>query len=301
MLLLSAAQSSATLVGLGVQPVFSMSTARNIKQKSELFKGVRERILLFARSNGRTHLPWRKTKDPYKILVSEIMLQQTQVERVIPFYKNFLKQFPTIRALARAERAHILKVWSGLGYNRRAKFLHEAAQVLLGRHGGKVPRDFAALKALPGIGEYTAKAVRVFAWGEPEVLIETNVRAVIIHHFFPRKKAVSEKDVLSKAVQLAQGQDPRTWHAAMMDYGVYIKAAHGNTARKSAVYTKQKPFKGSLREVRGAIVKVLHRGALSRRALSARLPASMHERFSQALAGLVQEGMVRVVGSRVSL
>lgn len=264
-------------------------------------------ILSFYRTQERKHLPWRfshstsEKRDPYKIIVSEIMLQQTQADRVVLFYKNFLTQFKTVRALAKAPRAEVLKAWSGLGYNRRAKFLHEAAQTIVEKHGGKVPKDFAALVALPGVGEYTAKAVRVFAWNEPEVLIETNVRTVVIHHFFPRKKKVSEKEILTKATELANGQDPRTWHAAMMDYGSYLKAAHGNASKKSAVYAKQKPFKGSLREVRGAILKKLQSGTHTTRALQEKLPPEMRERFQKALESLLADGLVRHEGRRVSL
>ncbi len=136
------------------------------------------------KQNGRHELAWRKTTDSYRILVSEVMLQQTQVPRVIEKYEEFLKKFPYVRTLAKAPLAEVLKVWSGLGYNRRGKYLHDAAKEIVGKYGGRVPRDAAALRALPGIGDYTASAMRVFAFNEPDVLIETNIRAAFIHNFF---------------------------------------------------------------------------------------------------------------------
>ncbi len=255
-------------------------------------RSVRHAVLGYFKKHGRAHLPWRKTTIAYRILVSEIMLQQTQVDRVMPFYKNFLKQFPTLAALANAPLSDVLKAWSGLGYNRRAKFLHMAAQQVVQLRGGKVPHTYADLRTLPGVGEYTAKAVRVFAHNEPEVLIETNVRTVIIHHYFEKQAHVSETALLEIATQLAAGQDPRIWHAALMDYGTHLKATHGNLSRKSAQYTKQKPFKGSLREVRGAILKVLHNGAVTQKALQKALPAELHDRFDTAIAQLQKEGLV---------
>src|SRR3989344_4049668 len=151
------------------------TSRRSSEKRMELF---RKEVWKYWKKNGRHGLAWRKTKNPYKILVSEVMLQQTQVPRVIPKYKEFLKVFPTLRVLAKAPLANVLRVWSGLGYNRRAKFLHDAAKEVVLKHAGNMPRDIDALLALPGVGEYTAKAVRIFAFNEPEVLIETNIRTV---------------------------------------------------------------------------------------------------------------------------
>ena len=120
------------------------------------------------------------------------MLQQTQVDRVIPKYRSFLKKFKTVQVLARAPLGEVLREWQGLGYNRRAKMLHEAAKVIVTNYGGKVPTLYSELVSLPGIGDYTAKAVRVFAWNEPEVLIETNVRSVFLYYFFDKKFKVSD-------------------------------------------------------------------------------------------------------------
>lgn len=210
------------------------------------------------KKEGRHTLPWRKTKDPYKILVSEVMLQQTQVPRVIEKYTSFLKKFPTVESLARAPLSEVLKEWSGLGYNRRGKFLRDAAIAITKEYNGRVPQESSALRAIPGIGSYTASAVRAFAFNLPDVLIETNIRAVYIHHFFGDKKEVSDAAILAIAHVAAEDQDPREWHWALMDYGSHLKKLHGNPARKSSGYTKQSKFEGSLRQVRGAIVRELH-------------------------------------------
>src|SRR3989338_7324816 len=142
-------------------------------------KDFRSTVWKYWKEHGRHDLPWRLTHDPYRILVSEVMLQQTQVPRVIEKYKEFLKKFPTVRALAKASLSDVLKVWSGLGYNRRGKYLHDAAKEIVAV--GNIREALAS--SLPGVGPYTRAAVRVFAFNEPDILIETNIRAAYIHHF----------------------------------------------------------------------------------------------------------------------
>lgn len=189
------------------------------------------------------------------------MLQQTQVDRVIPYYGVFLKKFPTVQALAKAPLGDVLRAWQGLGYNHRAKHLHEAAKVTMINHSGRLPREYEELVALPGVGDYTAKAVRVFAFNEPEVMIETNIRAAYIHHFFPRSRSVSDKKLLP-LVKSSLGQHPDVdqWYAALMDYGSSLKKQVPNPSRKSAHHIQQKPFKGSDREIRGAILRAMLSG-----------------------------------------
>ena len=236
---------------------------------------------------GRYKLQWRKTRDPYKILVSEVMLQQTQVSRVEGKYREFLKAFPTVRALAEVPLADVLRVWSGLGYNRRAKFLHNAAKEIEAKYGGKVPREYASLRALPGVGDYTAKAVRVFAWNEPEILIETNIRTVFIHHFHKGLTFVEDRDILPIAVKTSEGQDPREWNWALMDYGAHLKQSGVRVNARSAHYTKQSKFEGSLRQVRGAILKAQNEG---RDVMDLR--GSYTDRFDRALSSLAREGLI---------
>lgn len=250
-------------------------------------RAFRSRVMEYWKRSGREHLPWRHTKDPYVILVSEIMLQQTQADRVIPFFTRFIARFPTPAALARAPLSLVLRHWSGLGYNRRAKFLHEAAKRIVSEHGGMLPRTYEGLRALPGIGEYTAKAVRVFAYGEPESLIETNVRTVFLHHFFPRGRSVSDARLMPLIARAIEGQDPRTWYAALMDYGTYLKATRPNPSRKSKHHVKQKPFEGSLRQARGKILRAFLAGAPV-----SSVRTELGARFAPALASLEKEGLL---------
>ena len=256
----------------------------------------RQTVWQYWKAHGRHELPWRKTKDPYRVLVSEIMLQQTQVPRVTEKYKEFLKRFPTIRILAKAPLSEVLRVWSGLGYNRRGKYLRDAAKQLMLFSRGRVFIASDELRKLPGIGPYTASAVRVFAYNEPEVLIETNIRAAFIHHFYPFRTRrvlnglVSDKQILPLAREAAEGQDPRKWHWALMDYGVHIKKLHKNPARRSASYTRQSKFEGSLRQVRGTILRLLHKGPSD---LTSRPGLDVPEgKMAKALAGLVRDGLI---------
>ncbi len=248
-------------------------------------------VLGFYKKHGRHNLPWRKTRDPYKILVSEVMLQQTQVDRVIPKYKSFLKKFPTARRLANAPLSLVLKEWQGLGYNRRAKMLHEAGKITAKR--GDFPRTYAGLIALPGVGPYTAKAVRVFAFNEPELMIETNIRAAYLHHFFANRKKVRDNEILG-TISLPAGVQPRIWYAALMDYGAHLKKTLPNPSRRSAHHAKQKPFKGSDREIRGAILKLLSEINCAAKSFSV-LPFSPKRIRAQLLA-LQKDGLVRKQG-----
>jgi A/G-specific adenine glycosylase len=243
--------------------------------------------------SGRDHLPWRKTRDPYHILVSEMMLQQTQVDRVIPYYERFLKRFPDARSLAAAPLADVLRLWSGLGYNRRAKYLHEAAKRLHTIElSDRRKVSYAQLRELPGVGEYTAKAVRVFAWNEPEALIETNVRTAFIAHFFPRGRKVPDAKLVPLIAEALEGQDPRSWYAALMDYGTYLKATQPNPSRKSKHHSKQTKFEGSMRQVRGAILKACLAG-VTLEFVRARHGA----KYAIALDALSREGLIVKDGS----
>lgn len=239
------------------------------------------------RRHGRHNLPWRKTQDPYKILVSEMMLQQTQVSRVIPKYEEFLKKFPTVQALAKAPLIEVLRVWSGLGYNRRAKFLHDAAKQVAERHDGHFPREYAELRALPGVGDYTAKAIQVFSLNESELLLETNIRTVYLHTFFSNTSKVSDRKLHPYVERAARGQNPRTWHWALMDYGAHLKKSGVKLNSKSAHYTKQSKFEGSLRQMRGAILRAHAKGD----SLSS-IKATNKQNFEKAFTSLVRDGLV---------
>ncbi len=230
------------------------------------------------------------------------MLQQTQVDRVKPFYRAFLARFPTVRALARAPLPAVLVAWRGLGYNRRAKLLREAARAIVARHGGRVPRDVGALVALTGVGAYTAGAVRAFAWNEPSAIIETNIRNVFTREFFPRRKAVRDADLMPFIEAALDRKDPRRWYAALMDYGSALKKEARGLNARSAHYAKQKPFKGSTREARGAILAVLT--ATKKPATIAGISRSSgirRARLAAAARALAADGLIECAGETLFL
>ncbi|MSR70496.1 A/G-specific adenine glycosylase [Candidatus Kaiserbacteria bacterium] len=246
------------------------------------------------REEVRAHLPWRATRDPYKILVSEVMLQQTQVERVIPYYKKFVRTFPSARVLARVSLLNVLHVWQGLGYNRRAKFLHQAAKILATKKTIDLTTGF--LESLPGVGHYTARAVAVFAFNRPEVFVETNIRTVFFYHLGPKRK-LSDKQLLPLVERALQesGMEPREFYSAMMDYGAHLKRQGIRLNQKSTHYTKQSKFEGSTRQLRGVILRELlkHHATLS--VLAHQIPRS-REDLTNELARLTAEGLVSLHG-----
>jgi A/G-specific adenine glycosylase len=229
---------------------------KTIKLSPQRIRLFRQRIYAHYRKNGRA-LPWRRTHDPYKILLSELMLQQTQVRRVIEKYREFLRRFPSIESMASAPLRAILEQWQGLGYNRRALSLKRLAVILADRYGGRIPRDIEVLKALPGVGAATAGAVCAFAFDKPVVFIETNIRSVFIHFFFRDRGGVKDSEISPLVEQTLDAKHPREWYYALMDYGVALKEQHANPNRRSAHYTKQSPFEGSLRQVRGMILRTV--------------------------------------------
>jgi A/G-specific adenine glycosylase len=216
----------------------------------------REEIYHYYESHGRHDLPWRKTRNPYRILVSEVMLQQTQVSRVSEKYIEFIRKFPSPRRLARAPLREVLRTWSGLGYNRRALALKRLAQTLVEEYGGGIPHNLDELRTLLGIGNATASAILTFAFNEPTIFLETNVRTVFIAFFFKRKRKVQDKEILPFIEETLDRHSPREWYFALMDYGAMLKRRH-NPSLKSIHHRTQGAFAGSTRQARGAIVHVL--------------------------------------------
>jgi A/G-specific adenine glycosylase len=265
----------------------------------------RSLVWKFYETSGRHELPWRKTHNPYRILVSEVMLQQTQVDRVIPFYQNFLKKFPTIRVLAMAPLSEVLIAWQGLGYNRRAKMLHLAAKEVVDNHKGKFPKSVEELELLPGIGPYTARAVAAFAYNQDVVFIETNLRTVITHHFFKDSEQVSDKEILEVIAHVFPTPTPtrgaREWYAALMDYGSYLKRSGVRINAKSKTYTKQSKFTGSDREARGAILKELAKGSQSKERLLGLLGDSRTVQLEKQIGKLIRESLIEKRGRLFSL
>ena len=202
--------------------------------------------------HGR-NFPWRfpslkkskeGTLDPYKIMVSEIMLQQTQAERAARFYVAFLGRFPNVGALAAAREKEVLRAWQGLGYNRRALYLLRAARIICRDYAGKIPSDIASLTSLPGIGKNTAGAIRAFAFDLPATFIETNIRRAFIHYFFPRRRSVSDEELMPLIEAAQDRKHPRRWYSALMDYGAHLPKNGQNHNRKSAHYRRQAAFSG---------------------------------------------------------
>ncbi len=205
----------------------------------------------------KRELAWRQTTDPYHIVVSEIMLQQTQVDRVKIKYAQWIERFPTIADLALAPVRDVLAAWQGLGYNRRALSLHQGAQRVMQEYGGNIPSDPEILETFKGIGPATAASIVAYAWNRPTIFIETNVRAVFIHHFFPKATAIHDRDIRPLVEQTLDREQPREWYYALMDYGTMLKKMHANPSRKSVHYATQSKFEGSDRQVRGMVLKML--------------------------------------------
>lgn len=265
----------------------------------------RQTVWDFYREHGRHDLPWRVAEsdgsfDPYKILVSEIMLQQTQVPRVIPKYQEFLAKFPNVQILAAANLGEVLAVWNGLGYNRRAKFLWQAAQKIEQSFSGTFPRTVPELQKLPGVGPNTAGAIIVYSFNQPEIFVETNIRTVFIHHFFQGQTQVSDKDILLLVAKTLPDEErkERRWFWALMDYGNYLKQTVGNVNQASKSYAKQSKFAGSRRQLRGAIIRVLLEKPRRQDELMTMLP---DERLATVLAELTREGLIRQTGKRFSV
>lgn len=210
---------------------------------------------------NRRDMPWRNTKDTYKILVSEIMLQQTQIPRVLPKYQEFLQAFPIPEALAKTPDSKLMKIWAGLGYWRRAKYLKETAKTIAKEYQGKFPKDPQILETLPGIGPYTARAVACFAFNHSEAFIDTNIRRVYLSFFFERKNSVPDKEILKiaqKAVDtLPKGISPREWHYALFDYGAVVLKNNRAINKRSRHYAKQSKFQGSFRSFRTKAVRFI--------------------------------------------
>jgi A/G-specific adenine glycosylase len=216
----------------------------------------RQEVLAFYRTSGRK-FSWRETSDPYAIAVSEFMLQQTRTEGVEKKFLPFLNEFPDPRTLAEAPFSSVLQLWKGLGYNRRALYLQEFARKIVEEWEGKVPDDPAILIQFRGIGSYTAHAIPAFAYNRPYVFLETNIRRVFLHFYFPDKEQVKDKDIFPLIELTLDRENPREWYYALMDYGAYLTKAFPNPNRKSAHYTRQSSFEGSYRQLRGRILSIL--------------------------------------------
>jgi A/G-specific adenine glycosylase len=244
-------------------------------------------------------MPWRRDTRPYYVLVSELMLQQTQVERVMPKFEMFIGRFPDENALACATLAEVLTLWSGLGYNRRARYVHDAAKKIVAEHDGVFPDTKKELLALPGVGPGTAGAILTYAFGHPEVFIETNVRTVYFHHFFPESDNVSDAQLATLVEKTYDRERPREFYWSLMDYGTWLKRQGYGRVAQSTHYKKQAALKGSVREIRGQIIRALARGDKTLERLQREV--TYDERFEGALAGLFHDGLVAQTADKLHL
>jgi A/G-specific adenine glycosylase len=215
----------------------------------------RKIILSHYRQEGRK-FPWRGA-DPWGVMVSEFMLQQTQAQRVMSYWEDWMRRWPGPKDLAGASMEEVLRSWSGLGYNSRCYNLKKSAAIIAADHNGKVPDDTGALRMLPGIGPYISGAIACFAYNSPAVFLETNIRGALIHCFFPGREDVRDSEIYPILEKVLYKKDPRTWYYALMDYGASLKKLEENPGRRSAHYVRQSPFIGSFRQARGKVIRAL--------------------------------------------
>jgi A/G-specific adenine glycosylase len=252
----------------------------------------RSAVLDYYRRYGR-QFPWRKTHDPYRILLSEMMLQQTQTERVLPKYTEFISRWPTFHALDRAPFPEVLSCWRGLGYNRRAIALKRIAAISVTTYGGTLPENRDQLLELPMVGPATAAAVQLFCWNIPALYLETNIRRVLIYFFFHEAQKVRDRDLYTVLEALQDYADPASWYYALMDYGVFLKKLAFNPNRRSAHYARQPAFADSNRRIRGSILALMtETDCIGAEELERKLPFEAG-RIRFCLERLEEEGFVQ--------
>ena len=256
----------------------------------DLITDFRQDVMEFYETKGRHDMEWRHTTDPYHIVVSEIMLQQTQVPRVARIYPAFIRKFPDFPSLAAAPQTELLAAWQGMGYNRRALSLRKPAETVIRHHGGILPENPDLLKTLPGLGPATASSIAAFAFNLPVVFIETNVRRVFIHSFFPDNAVVDDRDLYPLVEACLLPDNSREWYWALMDLGTALKTAIPNPNRRSRQYVRQSSFAGSDRQIRGALLKqLLVLGKADTRTL-ADLIGTDETRITEILQDMTNEG-----------
>jgi A/G-specific adenine glycosylase len=265
---------------------------KDVILSTEAIRAFRQKIYDYYNLHRRD-LPWRQTTDPYHIVVSEMMLQQTQVERVKDKYREFIEAFPDWRALAGALLKDVLSVWQGLGYNRRALALKQCAEKVISDYGGELPKDPDGLCKLSGIGRATAGEILAFAYNIPTVFIETNIRRVYIHEFFDGEENVSDSKILPLVEATLDMENPREWYWALMDFGSMLKKKVENPNRRSAHYTRQPPFHGSDRRIRGIILRTILKKASTTEENILQEVGADQGRLAGILKKMSEEGLIK--------
>lgn len=244
---------------------------------------------------------WRNEISPYRVLVSELMLQQTQTSRVAQKFDAFISKFPDFQSLFQAPFSEVLTVWKGLGYNRRAKYLHDISAIVTNEYNSELPADPEILVKFPGIGPATAASICVFCFNTPLPFIETNIRTVFIHFFFQKETGVEDRDIMMLVERTLDHERPRQWYYALMDYGVMLKKSVGNLNRRSKHYSRQSPFEGSDRQLRGRILQFLLDQQIIDEKDIAELLREPAERVARLLSALCDEGIIVRNGTSLSL
>ena len=244
----------------------------------------------FYKDNKRI-LPWRETIVPYHVFLTEVMLQQTQVPRVLKKFPEFIALFPTFRSLAGASFIDVLKAWQGMGYNRRAKYLQDSAQIITRNHNRIIPEDQSLLVKFPGIWKATASSIITFTYNKPLIFIETNIRRVFIHHFFKDEQGIDDSAITPLVEKNLDRENPREWYYLVMDYGTFLAKTVENPNRKSKHYAKQSKFEGSNRQIRGTILRELINESLSREELLSKLSGDK-DRINRVLDELIKEKFI---------
>ncbi len=254
-----------------------------------------QKIIYDYYKNNKRKFPFREKISPYNVLVSEIMLQQTQTGRVSEKFLKFINKFPDFLSLSNVSLEEVLKQWKGLGYNRRAIALKKIAEIVISEYDGKLPDSVKILKSFPQIGHNTASSIITFAFNKPTVFIETNIRRVYIYFFFHNKSKINDKEILSVVEKTIDKTKPREWYYALMDYGVMLKKAHPDLSKKSAHYRKQTPFKGSTRQIRGKILEILiKQGKIEIANLQGVIEIIEKEKVDHILNQLEKEGFIEI-------
>ena len=261
-----------------------------------------QKIIYSYYKNHKRRFPFRENITPYNVLVSEIMLQQTQTRRVSEKFLSFTKKFPDFLTLSQTPLEIILKEWKGLGYNRRAVALKKIAEIVVNEYAGKLPESLDILKSFPQIGHNTASSIITFAFNTPTVFIETNIRRVYIYFFFPEKNSINDTVILPIVEKTVDISKPREWYYALMDYGVMLKKVHPELNKRSSHYRKQGPFKGSSRQIRGLILKLLIKnGSMGFTEIKNNLKNLELDKIKSILIQLEKEGFVKLENDQVKL